>query len=216
MCEKSIQAQPAYGCHRCKFYLHKFCFELREVIHPTSHLHSLTFHFYSLKKVVCEARSQHLNGFLYSCEKFDFNLDVNCALQQLRGDECKYSEDREEIGHYGHRHHLILVEVGDKECKFCFKNNHGSCYCCTPCMFYIHKSCGDEFTREVRYPSHPQHSLILQEDTSPYGSFCDACCLFCNPPCMLYRYARCKFNLHPECVSLKPNIRYKYHQHLLF
>lgn len=219
-CEKLIiQGHPAYGCDPCRFYLHKSCFELPKVMKHISDSHYLTLQNSSLSEK-CTACGQELKGnTIYNCEMCDFDLDLDCASQhpsiklKWEAGSDDHDENRDGIGHYSHYHHLTVLDAGDAECQLCHKNIHGTSYGCTPCMFYIHESCA-ALPQEVRHPFHPRHSLTVQENTFQNRFFCDAC-RFDVKPGLRYRCDQCDFDLHLECLSLKPNIRYEDHRHLL-
>ncbi|ESR61712.1 hypothetical protein CICLE_v10014060mg [Citrus x clementina] len=214
-----IQGHSAYGCDPCRFYLHKSCFELPKVMKHISDSHYLTLQNSSFSER-CTACGQQLKGnAIYHCETCDFDLDLDCAAQHpsikldWKASSDDHDENRDGIRHYSHYHHLTVLDVGDAECQLCHKNIHGTGYGCTPCMFNIHESCA-ELPQEVRHPFHPRHSLTVQENTFQSRYFCDAC-RFDVKPGLRYRCDECDFDLHLECLSLKANIRYEDHQHLL-
>lgn len=82
---------------------------------------------------------------------------------------------------------------------------------------------GRELLQEIRHPFHPRHCLTLvdidndddeeEEEEMGESSECSACCFHVDG--FRYRCDECKINLHPECTSLKPNIKYTGHDHLL-
>ncbi|KDO57149.1 hypothetical protein CISIN_1g038894mg [Citrus sinensis] len=228
-CNKIIQAHPSYGCDACRVYIHKCCAELPSRIQHRLHPHHLVLIESSNLIFLddkCNACDKDLNGFIYSCESFcDFYLDLDCASEEPSTkrnayfrDECKYHEVGENIEHYSHFHRLTLLEEVDLEmkCKLCYKNIHGPSYGCTPCMFYIHKSCA-ELPQKEHYPFHRHQCLKLRLIASSEEYRCDACSFYINGPGIFYSCDEhfCTFNLHLQCVSLKPNIKHEGHQHLL-
>lgn len=108
----------------------------------------------------------------------------------------------------------------------CHRNIDGPAapYGCAPCEFYIH-NLRRELPQEIRHPFHPRHCLTLvdidndgdddeeEEEEMGESSDCSACCFHVDG--FRYRCDECKTNLHPECTSLKPNIKYTCHDHLL-
>ncbi|XP_052297212.1 uncharacterized protein LOC127902346 [Citrus sinensis] len=85
--------------------------------------------------------------------------------------------------------------------------------CASPsCEFYLHKSCG-ELQREIQHPLHPAHRLIFQK--ADFCSSCNGCGADCVLPIFAYRCQDCAFHLHPQCVYMKPIVKYEDHQHPL-
>ncbi|KAK9185317.1 hypothetical protein WN943_025673 [Citrus x changshan-huyou] len=221
-----IQGHTAYGCDPCGFYLHKSCFKLPKVMCHKSHdSHYLTFENSSNSgNVVCKGCDDYLKGYRYRCGSCDFELDLDCAIihpsinwKAGSDEECKYyDKDRKEgLRHYSHYHPLKPSAVGDYvECKLCHKNIRSSSYGCESCMFYIHKLCA-ELPQNVQHPFHPHRCLTLGAHYKEIYR-CEACYFYVNPG-VYYRCddKYCETYFHLECVSLKPNIKYEGHQHLL-
>ncbi|KAH9718347.1 cysteine/Histidine-rich C1 domain family protein [Citrus sinensis] len=93
-----------------------------------------------------------------------------------------------------HEHPLTLCENE--------KNNEPSfdeSYSCTNCGFYANtcSACNKEVTSGNQASISPAPSYKIISGGDGYG--CD----------------KCRFDLHPECTSLKPNIKQKSHPHLL-
>ncbi|KAL9462167.1 hypothetical protein AB3S75_000215 [Citrus x aurantiifolia] len=220
-CREAIQG-PTYGCDPCKFYLHKSCVELPREIHHESHEHYLRLRLSDIsKQITCHACGKLFNGFTYHCDTcYKFDLDIGCASEHpavnlmVSTDKCDSHEGQERIGHFSHEHHLDIIpesEVTNLNCEFCCKTIDGRCYGCVGCEFYIHISCS-ELPTEVRHPFHQLHPLTLLV-AKKFRYQCDACRFGIRG--FRYRCDRCDFDLHPDCLSLKANIKYKGHEHLL-
>lgn len=65
-----------------------------------------------------------------------------------------------------------------------------------------------------KHPFHPHSFFTLQEYNDEERFRCEACYFYVNPG-VGYQCDICKTYLHLECVSLKTNIKYEDHQHLL-
>ncbi|KAH9669601.1 DC1 domain-containing protein [Citrus sinensis] len=220
-CREAIQG-PTYGCDPCKFYLHKSCVELPREIHHESHEHYLRLRLSDIsKQITCHACGKLFNGFTYHCDTcYKFDLDIGCASEHpavnlmVSTDKCESHEGQERIGHFSHEHHLDVIpesEVTNLNCEFCCKTIDGRCYGCVGCEFYIHISCS-ELPTEVRHPFHQLHPLTLLV-AKKFRYRCDACRFGIHG--FRYRCDTCDFDLHPDCLSLKANIKYKGHEHLL-
>jgi hypothetical protein len=73
---------PFYTCTQCRFFLHKSCVELpRKKSHPL-HRHPLTLlpEPPYVPSFSCYACGRDCNGFVYRCDKCNFDLDVQCSL----------------------------------------------------------------------------------------------------------------------------------------
>ncbi|KDO36304.1 hypothetical protein CISIN_1g035674mg [Citrus sinensis] len=193
--------------------------------HKSHDSHYLTFENSSNSgNVVCKGCDDYLKGYRYRCGSCDFELDLDCAIihpsinwKAGSDEECKYyDKDRKEgLRHYSHYHPLKPSAVGDYvECKLCHKNIRSSSYGCESCMFYIHKLCA-ELPQNVQHPFHPHRCLTLGAHYKEIYR-CEACYFYVNPG-VYYRCddKYCETYFHLECVSLKPNIKYEGHQHLL-
>ncbi|KAL9459250.1 hypothetical protein AB3S75_002608 [Citrus x aurantiifolia] len=217
-CRRAIQG-PTYGCTPCKFYLHKSCVDLPRQIHHQSHEHYLTLERSELlvEQSTCHSCGKHFDGFIYHCASCDkFDLDIVCASEHpavnlaVYNRGCESHEGQERMGHFSHEHHLVALEIVNVHCNLCNKNIDGQCYGCVECEFYIHNSCC-ELPKEVRHPFHQHPLTLLVAEESMYR--CDACRFDIQG--FRYRCDACDFDLHPDCISLKANIKYSGHEHLL-
>jgi hypothetical protein len=120
-----------------------------------------------------------------------------------------------EIQHFSHEEHpLMLVEELENEvvCSGCDKSvSCGPAYKCSPCKFFLHKSCA-ELPREIQHhPLHPNHTLLLKAPSKNFR-FCDACLKFCER-FFAYDCNSCNFVLDIECASIWPTKLDACHQH---
>jgi hypothetical protein len=120
-----------------------------------------------------------------------------------------------EIQHFSHEEHpLMLVEELENEvvCSGCDKSvSCGPAYKCSPCKFFLHKSCA-ELPREIQHhPLHPNHTLLLKAPSKNFR-FCDACLKFCER-FFAYDCNSCNFVLDIECASIWPAKLDACHQH---
>ncbi|KAJ4712692.1 putative Cysteine/Histidine-rich C1 domain family protein [Melia azedarach] len=193
---------------------HKSCVELPQEIqisyHPHNSLH-LTEGFEELSYDLelchfCDKKGGFSERCKFCCNKCNFQIHFECAAKLI-----KYHEGREQVKHFSHRHNLALLELGIVDCRICNKKIHGPCYGCVPCEFYMHNSCFD-LPQEIQHSFHQLHCLTLQ--TSSLTKWRDACGQKIKSS-MCYTCNNCNFDLHLECASLKPNIKYEGHEHLL-
>ncbi|KAK9233294.1 hypothetical protein WN943_023543 [Citrus x changshan-huyou] len=200
------QLQIAYRPH-CSFHLKE---EYTSSLSVFSFMRNIPFD--------CDFCSQSHTGYRYCCYLCNFQIDARCAALVV-----KYHQSDVHLQHFSHRHPLVASPaagvVEAKKCKMCWKDIlYGEIsYCCAPCEFYIHKSCG-ELLREIQHDEfHPRHRLTLVKyiKASERIWICDGCGFDIDQGEFIYRCDNCHFNLHLECISLKPNIKYEGHQHLL-
>lgn len=127
----------------------------------------------------------------------------------------KFHRDQPHVEHFIHRHPLTLLKLDDiMNCKMCLKGIYdGQGYGCAPCEFYVHNlSSRDELSQEIRHPFHLRHRIKLSAVVT--GAYKCTTCTFTIQG-LRYGCDKCRFDLHPECTSLKPNIKQKSHPHLL-
>ncbi|KDO59942.1 hypothetical protein CISIN_1g038862mg [Citrus sinensis] len=120
-CEKNIQVDLAYGCYRCKFYLHKSCAEQpRKKKHPF-HRHPLTLLYGRIECHGCKlippnrVTSLKLGALYVRCVKCNFNR--HCPLSKtIQLDDI-------------HHHRLTLKDNFDD----IFDDFDDGEYCCDVC-----------------------------------------------------------------------------------
>jgi hypothetical protein len=208
---------PFYTCTPCRFFLHKSCVEL-----PSKKSHSLHQHPLILLTeppdavtcFICDACKRPCNGFIYRCDKCDFQLDVQCSLRS------------DIMNHKGHEpHQLILSSTSNYgECSSC--DNHGIIFGCASsddCKFTLDFKCAT-LPAIIRYRSHEESFKLCykREDDSDDKYNCDICEQPRNPKHWFYYCADLDFPAHPECILGEfPNIKfgktYKFdtHEHRL-
>ncbi|KAA8517965.1 hypothetical protein F0562_015439 [Nyssa sinensis] len=102
-------------------------------------------------------------------------------------------------------------------CSGCERPLFGKVYGCTPCDFFLHKSCAELPPKIHQHPFHPQHPLTLLPrvplDAMPVRFWCDACSKTCRS--FIFRCQDCAFNLDLECALLKPTLKCQLHEHPL-
>ncbi|OMO68948.1 Zinc finger, PHD-type [Corchorus olitorius] len=121
----------------------------------------------------------------------------------------KESVNLTSMQHSSHDHPLEFIEEqnnGSEEvdCSGCGDPIEGSCYCCTDCKFYLHKSCTD-LPLNIDHSLHEEHTLNLQVK-SPYSSSHPTYCDFCyNKTGFFYHCSSCQFDLDVKC-AISPNL----------
>jgi hypothetical protein len=125
---------PFYTCTPCRFFLHKSCVELPKKKshplhrHPLILLPSILLPKYLCKYFICNACKRKCNGFVYHCDKCNFDLDVPCSLMP------------DIFQHEGHEHRLILFSTSDSE-KCSFGDSEGNIFRCPDCEFTLNFKC---------------------------------------------------------------------------
>lgn len=216
-CELPITDGPTYCCSQCReFVLHKPCAELpQQIRHPFHPRHTLTLFnkkpFKSKRstnpcvQVWCNACGKLCYGFIFRCERCNFDLDIGCAslLPTIR---------------YGnHSKHLLTLFN-----KFYKKHSCESCRkpCgdafilrCVECNFNVHKACAKLLSKQIRHPFHPLHSLTLTDIRSTH--VCGGCNTRTTGSLFFCSCKGCPFVMCTRCASLVPTIKYEGHEHLL-
>ncbi|CAL5411125.1 unnamed protein product [Camellia sinensis] len=118
------------------------------------------------------------------------------------------------------QHPLTLLddELTDGErCNECGLQISGPAFTCTPCKFFIHKSCS-ELPSQIHHPLHPDHPLTLSNPPSPpsfNGIFVCELCLNIRDGFSFY-CAECHFALDSRCALHIPfTIQHAAHEHPL-
>lgn len=220
-----------YICRQCwpdSPLFHQSCAALPHEIHITFHSHGplrLVEKNSSLSyKMMKPNQSRARNRFRFCCDKCRFEIGCECAAAML----TKYQQVQEvqHIKHTSHIHPLTLMaDAGNyyhnKNCKLCrerIENTAASpTYGCTPCGFFIHKSCF-ELPSPIRHPLHPFHDLELE--VLVFGDeqvcYCHGCGSYGVAGDIFYRCRFPHFALHLECARvMTPNMQYStgHHEH---
>ncbi|XP_062170553.1 uncharacterized protein LOC133876292 [Alnus glutinosa] len=141
------------------------------------------------------------NGFVYHCDKCNFDLDVQCSLRS------------DIMNHKGHDpHQLILSSTSnDEKCSSC--DNDGIIFCCASsddCKFTLDLRCVT-LLAIIRYRSYEQLFTLCykSEDDSDDEYYCDICEQPRNPKHWFYYCADLDFPAHPKCILGEyPNIKF--------
>ncbi|XWS49179.1 hypothetical protein CRYUN_Cryun13aG0141600 [Craigia yunnanensis] len=226
ICEKLCSGSSnssSYGCQECNFFLHNSCMiniprQINHFFHPSCPLILLTTPFFS-----CEGCNEDGSGLAFHCRKCDFHLDVKCALLPT-----VESKGADKIQYYAHHHPLALrerMEFGSEvRCRACRETCLGPCFVCERCGFFLHVPCAVEFPQEIHHPFHPLHPLALStissdSDDDDDDTFeCPACGGTGDRFMVVYRCAKCDFNLHTDCAKPKLTpflLKYGGHPHFL-
>ncbi|KAD2394146.1 hypothetical protein E3N88_41123 [Mikania micrantha] len=193
-----------YACDN--FMLHEWCTRLPAELkgHPGHPQHTLLL----LPKVLykgndvdlfrCSACMDHCNGFLYNCDKCNFNIDVSCAFTH-------------EVKHSSHPHLLSRVRyrpIIKDYCRMClvsFRYSETS-LTCKLCAFHIHPECGLLFPKTIRhkYDKHPMTLTYGPVENHGGDYFCEVCEEEFNPNAFFYHCQECQQSIHLGCVPLDP------------
>ncbi|XP_059439545.1 uncharacterized protein LOC132172111 [Corylus avellana] len=195
---------PFYACTRCEFFLHKYCVELpRKKSHPL-HWHPLTL----LPKppyvpsFCCYACGRDCNGFVYRCEKCNFDLDVHCSLIS------------DKFVHESHPHRRLVLSAG--KCSCC--DSVGHIIRCAECEFNLDFKCAT-LPPTVRYDPYKDEdpfevTFILcfefeDDHHEEYEYYCDFCGKNRLPNRWFYYYPDDTLAAHPDCILGKyPYIKF--------
>ncbi|XVF51812.1 hypothetical protein PTKIN_Ptkin04bG0214500 [Pterospermum kingtungense] len=229
ICEKLCSGNGSsnsrvYGCEECNFFLHNSCMtnvpqQLNHFFHPSCPLILLTYKSYR-----CKGCDEDGSGLAFRCGQCDFNLDLKCALLATAE-----SKNVDKIQHYAHHHPLALRENIDfgSRCRACGENWLGPCFVCErSCNFFLHRSCAVEFPQEIHHHHfHPLHPLTLSPlppDPDRHTFRCRACGAMDERFMLVYRCAKCDFNVHTHCAKPKVtptptplSLKFRGHSHYL-
>ncbi|KAL8242870.1 hypothetical protein R6Q59_013172 [Mikania micrantha] len=212
-CTKLIMdTMPFYMCTSAydDFMLHEWCTRLPTELkgHPIDPQHTLLLlpkpqgRLYmenGLDMFRCSACKEICNGFLYNCDKCNFNIDVSCAFIH-------------EVKHSSHPH--LLSSVLDRRptikdyCRMClvrFRYNETS-LTCELCAFHIHPECGLLFPKTIRhkYDKHPMTLTYGPVENHGGDYFCEVCEEELNPNAFFYHCQECYQSIHLDCAPLDP------------
>ena len=123
-----------------------------------------------------------------------------------------------EIQHFFHDEHPLVFNEDERGGHLCWACNEpilGPSYSCIKCeRYYHHKSCA-KLPRELQYPLHPKHLLILFNEMNFFKDKKYSKCEVCKQYRGQYTYgcSLCNFNLHNKCASLPLTIESEVHEH---
>ncbi|KAK7840226.1 hypothetical protein CFP56_016916 [Quercus suber] len=200
-CDGCVRAifPPFYSCAKCSFFLHKSCANLPMKKQHLLHQHPLTLlqkPSRGGKSFSCDTCYQRCNGFVYTCVKCWFELDVQCSLVP------------EILTLESHKHPLLLSYTSFKQsCSSCGNERH-LVFCCTSCNFALDFKCVT-LPQTTRFKQH-EHPFTLsyaaEDDSSEY--YCDICEEERNPNHWFYYCADCTYPAHPKCILGEyPNLK---------
>ena len=175
----------------CIALVHKSCTELpRKKWHPL-YRHSLTLlpksPYYS-RPFWCIVYGLHCNGFTYNCDRWKFDLDVQCSLTL------------DILTHKGHQHRLLLSSTPYlQSCNSC-GSERNQVFCCISCEFALDYKCAT-LPQTTRYKQY-EHPFTLcytsEDDSSEY--YWDICEEERNSRNWFYYCGYCSYLAHPECI----------------
>ncbi|OMO52545.1 Zinc finger, PHD-type [Corchorus olitorius] len=226
--ELELDEDPGFGCKRCHLFLHKSCMlnipqQINHLFHPSCPLTLLTPSS-SYRCAGCD--DKHVSGLAYCCEKCGFQMDMKCTFLPT----LDQSKDADKIQHVAHKHPLLAHDHHNKgniiasdvdRCRVCGeKCQLESWVGCERCQFFMHKRCAIEFTveAEIQHYFHPLHPLTLSSPPtveSTTTSECGSCLGSIDEFLLVYRCAKCNFNLHLDCAKPKRQllVRCEGHSH---
>ncbi|RWR92913.1 putative protein binding protein [Cinnamomum micranthum f. kanehirae] len=128
----------------------------------------------------------------------------------------RVQEQERSLQHFSHAHPLQLCNLQPRDqtlCNGCKSPLTGSAYRCTPCNYYLHKTC-TQIPNRIHHPSHPHPLALLPIPAYFTGSFfCDACGR--QGTGFSFHCEACEFDLHAPCASFPRTISHRAHMHPL-
>ncbi|KAL3737937.1 hypothetical protein ACJRO7_019459 [Eucalyptus globulus] len=206
-CDESCLG-PVYGCERCEYFLHESCAKLpleREHLYHEQHPLKLRVAMYRY----CDLCGKRIEGYMYSCEQCNFDLDVSCAQMPPTRPGRIVTRTRNKVEdikgrHFCHEHGLTGSEKSEEDrvlCSGCEKHCSGLTYACDECKFYLHEACY-QLPRQYNHFSHPLHKLTLQNSHS--GVYCRACEKKCRG--FTFSCRECNFHLDVVCAMMAEKV----------
>ncbi|XVF83491.1 hypothetical protein PTKIN_Ptkin16aG0492500 [Pterospermum kingtungense] len=201
ICQKTEDTDTVCSlCSICKFVLHVRCASLSPVIEDKLHHEH---HFSLLPRevsLICDACAQPY--FYHAIDSIETDEAMELSFEKVAATSIK---------HFSHDHNLTLCEeiVGDKQCDGCLLSILASCYYCSQCDFFLHKSCAELPMKKHIWSHFHQRLLRLTSgyifrcqfcysETSGFAYTCDECngryCLGCA---LLPDIHRCEGHEHP-------------------
>ncbi|CAG7859712.1 unnamed protein product, partial [Brassica rapa] len=215
LCGRKVDKELFYHCSSCNFTL-----DMRCVLNPPpqylldlkAHDHQLTL-LPRLDSYTCNACGIKGDRSPYICVPCDFKIHQDClrlphVINVNRHDHRVSRTSVLGVVNSGgvllplfHEHPMTPwndhMRKGD--CCDCFEPQSDGYYC-KLCDFFVHKKCGDELSEFISdHPSHPNHTLRLQEKR---GNVCDLCGSQIQN--LSYYCDVCDFDLDLHCAKYPP------------
>ncbi|KAJ4839615.1 hypothetical protein Tsubulata_042521 [Turnera subulata] len=217
-CNQTVSG-PNYSCTSCTYHLHQRCAELPQKIYSLFHTNHPLFLSSSEMGthgdgVTCRLCDKSCEGFVYSCSKCGFRVDISCAFPS-----CLYG------GNQKHQFFPLLSSSASRSEGFDYCNACGGMgstfefpYVCTFCQLMVHRDCLNLApTLNILQHPHPIfHTYAVAVDPeNPYRN-CDICgekikkytgAYHCpEPSCDFDVHVRCalQFVTHLSGLNLKP------------
>ncbi|XP_059439995.1 uncharacterized protein LOC132172501 [Corylus avellana] len=193
---------PFYTCTQWRFFLHKYCVELpRKKSHPL-HRHPLTLlpEPPYVPSFCCNACGRDCNGFVYRCDRCNFDLDVHCSLIS------------DKFIHEGHDHRLVLsCSSYSGKCSSC--DSQGQSFRCRHCKFNLDFKCAT-LPPTIRYDPFEVTYVLCFEFEDDYREefeyYCDMCGELRFRNHWFYYCFDGGFAAHPDCILGKyPYIKFE-------
>ena len=215
-CSKDCVGQTYICSEGCRYGLHESCAKLPQQLQSPFHKpHPLTLQRLGSGDLTCfcDVCTHHcFTGFIFCCDKCNFELDLDCASMRLVKVK-KEGEGQEKLQlrkYPHHRHPLLLFEkmpYNRFRCPVCkeFCSDPDPIYCCIPCGFFLHGSCFEmKLPQEIQHFYHP-HPLTLcttqSEDSEP-DITCKACYKLLNVQDWYYSCKQCDdFVMDIDCTQ---------------
>ena len=199
-CIRAILPPSFYSCvnFNCSFFLHISCTKLPKIKQHPLHQHSLTL-TYKEYGISCNACWQLCGGFLYSCKRCNFDLNVQCSLILNT------------LSHAYHKHPLYhsITNIRQK-CSICSSEQH-QVFRCTTIELVLDFKCAT--LSQTAWYNQREHPFTLrytpEDDSNKY--YCDICEEERDSKQWFYYYEDCSYPAHFKCIiGNYPN--YKQHK----
>ncbi|KAF3942575.1 hypothetical protein CMV_030780 [Castanea mollissima] len=197
LCVRKVDTLCLYYCSRCDFVAHLYCAMLpnnREYIN----LQELK------EEQSIESKSE--DSKLHQ----SFDSEICKVIKTTVGEDG--TEIAIEIKHFSHEHDLKLTDEipNNTKCNGCVQYILSPFYSCTPCSFFLHKSCS-KLPKIKRHPF-DSHPLTLSYQQASF--LCSACGQMCNG--LKYNCKKCKYNYNVQCILLSDTLTLACHEHHLY
>ncbi|XP_050274516.1 uncharacterized protein LOC126717165 [Quercus robur] len=197
LCVRKVDTLCLYYCSRCDFAAHLYCAMLygnRE--------------FINLQELKEEQSTESKTEDPELHQSFDSRI---CKVKKTTVEEDG-TEIATEIKHFSHAHDLKLTDgiPNNTKCNGCVQSILSPFYSCTPCSFFLHKSCS-KLPKIKRHPL-DQHPLTLSYEQASF--YCVGCEQTWNG--LKYSCQICNFDYHVQCILLSDTLTHPCHEHHLY